>query len=498
MLKTLLGISKDLKSFDRYVIAASFPKMCRRLDGGPIPKRYFNCLLNLEKTTFQFIEYPDSETTDKDDHSFLSIIPSLKTKTDISNLKQMAGERAKNPGLMPCAIYNKDTYLEFHRLLCELLRYFRSSLEKLENLESQLRKKSIGPNDLEEIKKALGVVSVYGRHLRAMVKGRAIKTYLKNIAHLLDVDKGQSWTAPVITDPEGQDADDADDAEFNDLKPYSMYEGKLLLPWESYRDWLKLTTLYFDAITILRSYVADLPPGSDIDIKVLAPSRPQGLMMLPWKELLRHEVYFPKLSKSEDPTQTSAEDLITFLTSASPFPEGTCNAKEVGNSITEKGGKGKGNPSDSIEEVVNSIRNIIVLQEKSTDNVDNFNKEVKSISEKVMRLSNCSSPGWHDYAISILEDIQVLNAPGVTPQYRLGQTRKVLEKLETLKGSSVLYERLKEGTALSNGGPFFGSRHCEVCMASLASLSGQHASHWDEILPGFSVSHIFMPWWNVC
>ena len=93
--------------------------MCRRLDGGPIPKRYFNCLLNLEKTTFQFIEYPDSKMTDKDDHSFLSIIPSLKTKTDFSNLKQMAGERAKNPGLMPCAIYNKDTYLEFYRLLCD-------------------------------------------------------------------------------------------------------------------------------------------------------------------------------------------------------------------------------------------------------------------------------------------------------------------------------------------------------------------------------------------
>ena len=314
-----------------------------------------------------------------------------------------------------------------------------------------------------------------------MVKSLAIKMYLKNIVHLLDVDKGQSWTVPVITDLEGQDADNGDNAEFNDLKPYSMYEGKLLLPWESYRDWLKLTTLYFDAITILRSYVKDLPPGSDIDIKVLAPSRPQDLMMLPWKELLRHKVYFPKLSKSEDPsTQISAEDLITFLTSSSPFLEGTCNAKEVGNSIMKKGGKGKGNPLDGIEEVVNSlaIRNIIVLQEeKSTDNVDNFNKEVKSISEKMMCLSNCSSPGWHEYAISILDDIQVLNTPGLIPQYHLGQTRKVFEKLETLKGSSVLYQRLKEGTALSNGGPFSGSRHCEVCMASLASLSGQHASH---------------------
>ena len=150
--------------------------------------------------------------------------------------------------------------------------------------------------------------------------------------------------------------------------------------------------------------------------------------------------------------------------------------------------------------VINSylVLHILLMQEKSTDNVDNFNKEVKSISEKMMRLSNCSSPGGHDYAISILEDIQVLNAPGVTPQHRLGQTRKVLEKLETLKGSSVLYERLKEGTALSNRSLFFGSHYCEVCMASLASLSGQHASHWDEILPGFLVSHIFMPWWNIC
>ena len=142
------------------------------------------------------------------------------------------------------------------------------------------------------------------------------------------------------------------------------------------------------------------------------------------------------------------------------------------NSITKKGGKGKGNPSDGIEEVVNSIWNIIVLQEKLTDNVDNFNKEVKSISEKMMRLSNCSSPGWHEYAISILDNIQVLNTPGLTPQYHLGQTWKVLEKLETLKGSSVLYERLKKGTALSNGGLFFGS--CCYTWRSLVLCSAQH------------------------
>jgi hypothetical protein len=198
MLKTLLGISTDLKSFDRYVIAASFPKMLRRLDRGRIPMRYFKCLLSLEEATFEFIELPDIETTNKDDHSFLSIIPSLKTKTDISNLKQMAGERAKNSGLNMPTIYNKNTYMEFHRLLCEFLRYFHSSLTKLENLQSELRAKlqreprSIGHNNLEEIKAGLEAVSVYGRHLRAMVKGPAIKMHLKTIAHLLDVDKGQS------------------------------------------------------------------------------------------------------------------------------------------------------------------------------------------------------------------------------------------------------------------------------------------------------------------
>jgi hypothetical protein len=309
----------------------------------------------------------------------------------------------------------------------------------------------------------------------------------------------------VITDPEGQDGEDGEDAEFRDLKPYSMYEGKLLLPWESYRDWLKLTTLYFDAITILRSHVKGLPLGTDIEIKILAPSRPQGLKMLPWKKLLLHEVYFPKLSFSEDPKQTSAEDLITFLTSdfgASPFLASTCNEKAVGKNTKEKG---KGTPSDgkkvNIEEVVKSIRDIMVLQENSTINVDDFNKKVSLISDKMMLMSNCSSPGWQEYSISILDELQVLNTSGLTPQQRLVQTRKVLEKLETLKGSSSLYQRLKEGTALSLGVPFHGSRHCEVCIATLASLSGQPVSHWDEIaaiLPKFSVSHIFMPRWSVC
>ena len=109
MLKTLLGnlagkkekAGCDLITFEWYVIAASFPKMLCRTDGGHIPKLYFDCLLSLELTTFKFIEQPDTETmgskpkNSNPDQPFLSIIPSLKTETCIPNLRQTAEEIAK-------------------------------------------------------------------------------------------------------------------------------------------------------------------------------------------------------------------------------------------------------------------------------------------------------------------------------------------------------------------------------------------------------------------
>jgi hypothetical protein len=177
MLKTLIGRSAqpdDLKILSLYVIAASFPKMLRRMQGR-IPKRYFDCLLNLKSTTFGFIEQPDIVTTNgkNPDRLFLNIIPNLKpgiTKTDISNLRQIAKDGVETP----CKIYNENTYMEFHGLLCELLERFYDSLEKLKEVQ-----KSTPLLDSDSIIAKLKSTEVLGRYLRAMVRSSAIENPLR-------------------------------------------------------------------------------------------------------------------------------------------------------------------------------------------------------------------------------------------------------------------------------------------------------------------------------
>ena len=119
-----------------YVIAASFPKMLCRMHSNGIPKRYFDCLMHLKSKTFDYIEQPDIATTKSEDRDqwFLDIIPSLKTAKvdmDISNPMQMV--EAKDTMKTPCKIYNKNTYMEFHGLLCELLNRFYESLKALKH-----------------------------------------------------------------------------------------------------------------------------------------------------------------------------------------------------------------------------------------------------------------------------------------------------------------------------------------------------------------------------
>ena len=494
MLETLLGklvgereSRDDLKTFESYVIAASFPKMLHRMNGGRISKRYFDCLKRLESTSFEFLEQPDIETTisTPSDQPFLNLIPTLdaSTKNLVPNLKTMAEKIATNTE-KPDKIYNKDTYMEFHILLCRLLIRFHTSLERLEALFSA------NSNNLMDIKLKLKTVSVFGRNFRAMVRGTTIDKHLKTIANLLDVDCGGSREMPMKTEELKDDEEDEDE----DLEPYSMSQGGLL-PWQSYKDWLRLTTLYFDAISILQKHVSKLPSEAAIDIKILAPSLPDK-RMLPWKELLCHDVYFPKLIGDS----TSVEDLITFLTNnfdGFRVPEGTLNEREEGSSITTAKGKGtrfKKNRGFDINLVIEAVKKIVNLQETSTIEMDGFNKDVDLVVDEMELLNNWSAPGcqWHEYATKVISpELKGLKDSNLSSQERLTQTRSVLEMFQTLRGNTLLYQQLREGTPLSRGDGFLGCSHCEVRIASLVSLSSPGDDpHLKAILPEFLVSQI--------
>jgi len=251
MLKMLLRRLKDnpqsepdMIAFLSYVIAVSSEKMNYRITNGPSPL-YFACLVKLIKASFDFKEHPDIPSRSNRDQIFLDAIPFLAefTTTKIPNLQKMAQLVAKNK---PLDIYNKDTYMEFHKLLCELLMRFRGSLDELVDLKTE---------DEVEIHNALTSVRITGDFLWTMVRTAAIKKHLKTIDHLLDFDQGgvvpdqerhshegdgqkqdgqvQDGQAREGQARDGQVRDceeDEGDTDFDLLKPYNTSKGKPLLP----------------------------------------------------------------------------------------------------------------------------------------------------------------------------------------------------------------------------------------------------------------------------
>ena len=172
--------------------------------------------------------------------------------TKIPNLEKVAQLALEKK---PFEVYNKDTYMEYHGLLCELLKCFRGSLTDLVGLKSQ---------DVKQIRQALTDVRIFGDLLWTMVRGAAIEKHLQTVADFLDtpgvvkVNKGGvvgvNKEGVVGVDKEGVVGVDEEgvvgvgDQEFEILKPFTICRGKPLQPWESYRDWLRLQIVYFDAI----------------------------------------------------------------------------------------------------------------------------------------------------------------------------------------------------------------------------------------------------------
>jgi hypothetical protein len=483
MLKSLLRLSKDhLETLQLYVVAADSSKMLARMVH-PVSTQYLACFQRLKSRTFEPINGASTKPDDGNDQLFLDDIPILSklANTKIPNLGKMA-QAAKEK--KPFNLYNKDTCMEFHELLCEILERFHQSLNDLKDLRKLTFKKrksklKIGQSELDAIVEQLNQVLAFGRALRAIVRGSAIQMHLTTIAPFLEVKTGKFWPMPH-----------EDDTEFHPLKPYSTDgQGEPLLPWKSYHDWLRLMIHYFDAIHVLDNHLMTLksstpesstpesstpesstPESStiDISIKILYPSLPDQ-EMLPWRDLLLNEKYFPQ----HTPGQPSAAELITFLSSPSLLEEVT-----------------------SIQDLIDDVDAAKQKQEREIKGgvgYDDFAEDVAILIRLVKDLEDSSSDGWKDYVIAILKQVELLG--DVTPQGRLSRLKDISNMLETLKGNFSLYKRLLPGTPLSLGKRFTGAGHCEICGGCVNYLSGKPGPHVDlseDLLKELSVSHIYV------
>ena len=383
---------------------------------------YLDCLLNIK--IFQYTQSPAAPRPQgrNRDELFIKSIPVLATFHKIKIPRLEAAAKMKEP----IEIYNEDTYMEFHDLVGILLSRFLSSLEQLKKLETDMVKTK--NFDLESILAALKKVRASGHYLRAIVSGAAIEKYLQNIAQFLVVDTRKAWPDLVDND---------DDDTFFFLKPNSMRKGQAIVSWQSYRDWLKLMVLYFDAAQVLASFIASLKrqPPVPISILILSPPHPND-QMPHWEPLLQNERYF-----SQVPGEPSGKELVDWLHSR-------FKSSKTG---------------DSIATIIKSAQ---LLNDPSPSDA--------KIDLLATQMENCSSLGADQDIAVITKRIIALKL--LKSQDRPSQVQKILELLTTFQRRATFYKKLSlEGL----GAP--GTQHCEAYVASILTLLGLLSGQTSEI-----------------
>jgi hypothetical protein len=498
----------DVDIFQYYIIAASFPKMINRMKNKLISTSYYDCLQHL--TTFPFIPPKElKKGRGNHDASFVNAIPILAeySRTKIPFLKEFAKTRisdSEDPTKKRLQhqlsdIYNKDTCIEFHLLLCEYLAKFKVSLDCLQELK--LKEKGdkkpeekgelILNDDLEKLQKpekegdqkpeeekgkvildALRDVHIAGYYLRTMVTSSVIEAHLQSIESYLEVDTRKSWTP----DPDLEDSEDADLAEFQRFKPSSKRRGEVVSTWESYRDWLRLMVHYFDAAEELTSHVKTI--GKDLDtisISILSPPQSDN-SILPWFDLLIDERFFPTVYG-----KTTGKEFVDFLNST---PEVTkCDVDEL-KKVTKATLSLKGDLESSLPaQLIDKI-------DKLTEQMKNFgvpSLDFDEICEEVLALKQTEDPR--------------------------AQIQTIVNMLSVLSRQASFYSQLREGPIHTGLKPI-GTYHCEAYMASLFALwdenTGKLVGDFEElnmthdlsrikdIVKEIKASHVFMHHLNLC
>jgi hypothetical protein len=288
---------QQLSLFQDYIIAACTPKILNRLTH-PKLSRPFSCSLAAVKS-FEFKDaYPEGDSPDNALHGY---IPSLAElfPDKIPNLEKLCKSTA---GDRSVRLYTADTCREFDWLLRKLLGEFEDLLKKLHNDR---------PKDPKKFLRLLHAPVFFGNALWAISRSGAIESHLKAIEDELlsflreTADKGRDGSRAGEGEINGSGAEgDEIDADHQDVQPFT-YRGDNQVPlWMSYRDWLRLMVVHFDAVAIIHLHVTgNYFPYEGVSLRVIAPP-PVDDKLLPWEELLRSQFF---------PGEGCTEELIKFL-----------------------------------------------------------------------------------------------------------------------------------------------------------------------------------------
>ena len=172
--------------------------------------------------------------------------------------------------------------------------------------------------------------------------------------------------------------------------------------------------VYFDAMNILVSYISQPNFNHNISIKILV-TPPVDNALLPWKDLFNVPKLFPTI---DQPLLKTNDEILCFLKKATSLnPK---HSLEFANAALASWGK---------KDISNTIKNINELQDSTL-------------------------PGWHHGVATLL------NLLDASLYLTSSEDCTISNKIQSLCDSTSFFNSL-------NSQKFWGTVHCEACLASL-------------------------------
>jgi hypothetical protein len=448
--------------FDRflyYVIATCYPKMERRLGHPTMSLPYINSLKGVAIVPFN--ESLREEPTIREiasDRSFLSFVPGLidHLHTPIPHIHEQVKLAAADQDFQ---LYDKNTCQEFHFLFLELLKRFQTSLKELTNSQ----------NDNGQFTKYVLQALLMGDALRRMAKGAALRMHLRTIEAKLVDHRRPDMSMPMpggnaAKDEEQGEKQDEPDEELEAVQPSALsMEKNVPVPvplWKSYRNWLNLMVIHFDAVYILFHHISK--PAFDkhrmISLKVLV-APPTDKALLPWRQLFTDSKLFPTENEADSSSSTTNDEILKFLNDAASPDMKKCFSL--------------------IQAVKSSWK-----QKKKDVTIQHLAKFISFDSE---------TSDWHSSASKLAATINDYYAKTPSSDELFD---KITNTIQSLHDAAIFYLFLSKKD-FSN--EFSGTLHCEACLTSLLSAADSDNditidSKHKDVLEEMKVRYVVSRW----
>jgi hypothetical protein len=306
----------------------------------------------------------------------------------------------------------------------------------------------------------LAAILLNGYALQKIARGSVIVKYLKTITPLLhdhhcsQVNMQEMGNVPEM----GKECD----VELKGIQPAVMQHDSMLMSlWKSYKDWLRLMVVHFDAVDILNSYITGPHFNHDtISIKILMPP-PVGGAMLPWQVLLKDSNHFPTkcvLSAHSaldmlDVSPPTNDDILKFLeTAISSDPQHARNSTKT---------------------IVKAIAKL---------KPDNNQATYEQAINKVELLGKSRLPGWQEHTAKIILNLKTMKTTVSSLKY-VALVHNITCAFLRLQDNAKFFLNLRDMEI------FMGMLHCKACLTSLLALFDRVDRKYEDILEELKVCY---------